>query len=657
MKRDDNTYNVQVFKHGPAEKIKASSVKELHDKVLKINPNYGKDFPTMVQSEVKRSDDSEWHWFQHRVFKDGPFVATPLQQLKDVHDTMLKLNLYFDNDLLATFTLESGVPFKKARAESKRSDDVSLTKRNDIQWYRFSIVKNGLPAWFKANRKTATKDVHSQIVKINASYEKNVPGWMLPFDLPEARGPKPITKRAVDAYDYTKHGTAWYCYQVFKNGQRQWYEADSNALVARKELCERFMSVNPTDFPGEYELAAYAHTYRLLCDKNPNHKRAEGSVHKRKSPVGTAMNKRSVDVGLVKRAATQWYCYRVFENGPWQWYEVNSDYIIAGKELHELFLKINPNWGTDFPPEALGELAAYGHIFFQFCAGHPNGPEQAGKRSEGSVDKRSTILAKRREEGNYYVISGPHQPWRVEILQGEAAQLHAELLKLNPDWDRDFPQLAERFRQGLPITPLKTAKRSVNSVNSVPDKTESFKRSESDDLEQKWAEGTDPVFHYDSEYTDHKRSIPPSSAPENACFKSPNYVFNPENGDSDLHTRTTTFDADAGLSLAQSKDPITKRSADLNKRYDGWATPICNSKAFGSKADYNQINELMDTLLMQNGNPKVGAGPKTCAMAGCKDGNSIWYCNDVSTYSIISPTFFPILLCFFPTQKSVWVDH
>lgn len=136
-----------------------------------------------------------------------------------------------------------------------------------------------------------------------------------------------------------------------------------------------------------------------------------------------------------------------------------------------------------------------------------------------------------------------------------------------------------------------------------------------------------------------KRAIPRSSVPPTmAPYDRADYVYDPEKEESGFDRRTArTFDSDAGASHTTKRSPT-----DLERRYDGWeATPICNKESFGGKADYNQVNELMDTLLMQNGKPEVGAGPKKCAMAGCKNGNSIWFCNDVSlsfrVYSSHSP--------------------
>ncbi|KAE9974852.1 hypothetical protein EG328_003581 [Venturia inaequalis] len=117
-----------------------------------------------------------------------------------------------------------------------------------------------------------------------------------------------------------------------------------------------------------------------------------------------------------------------------------------------------------------------------------------------------------------------------------------------------------------------------------------------------------------------------------APYDRADYVYDPEKEESGFDRRTArTFDSDAGASHTTKRSPT-----DLERRYDGWeATPICNKESFGGKADYNQVNELMDTLLMQNGKPEVGAGPKKCAMAGCKNGNSIWFCNDPTTIADI----------------------
>lgn len=208
-------------------------------------------------------------------------------------------------------------------------------------------------------------------------------------------------------------------------------------------------------------------------------------------------------------------------------------------------------------------------------------------------------------------------------------ELYAELLRRNTNWERDWPgsfgwinsnipKKSKGKRSKVTVSPIKRdiateQMYAAQVLNNGPnEKVGAFPEKESHDEVLRHNPNHDKEFPEEKQWT----------AKRSGFDKKP----------------IATFDADASHT--------SKRSADIGKRYNGWeATPICNKDSFGGKADYNHINELMDTLLMQSGKPKVGAGPKKCAIAGCKDGNSIWYCNDVrsSPMPVFSGAYKPFL--------------
>lgn len=237
-------------------------------------------------------------------------------------------------------------------------------------------------------------------------------------------------------------------------------------------------------------------------------------------------------------------------------------------------------------------------------------------------------------------------------------QLYAELLKRNQNWDKDWPGSFGWINSNVPKKGKGkrevqfTTKGDDNSIPMQPTKRDGTptpaKRSDMTHYfrHQVFKDGpvvATPYQHFEDVHgimlglnPNFDQDFPAAlSSDLGVHFKKVRATLQ------DLIQRDD--DAAALSSTLPSKDTIHTRrhSINLNKRYDGWATPLCNRDFFGGKADYNHINELMDTLLMQNGTPKVGAGPKKCAMAGCKDGNSIWFCNDVSffPYLILLSTF------------------
>jgi hypothetical protein len=78
------------------------------------------------------------------------------------------------------------------------------------------------------------------------------------------------------------------------------------------------------------------------------------------------------------------------------------------------------------------------------------------------------------------------------------------------------------------------------------------------------------------------------------------------------------------------KSSSDKRDIHHIKRIDGWGNIFCEPRAGWADAHSDNVNTMVTDLVVMDGTPKSDKGPRRCAMVECKNGDSTWWCNDVS---------------------------